>query len=773
MSTKRKVRYTPLWIVLVLPYLLVFIVSLGAIVFSSLAAGSATVKSMTNLLSWRTAAGIEAKVSAYLEAPQLLLGVLAREGELGAVDLDKPGSFGPLFHGIAGLSPSVGSLYFGNKAEGACIVSRTPDGAERLFLRDASTKGKLESYALDAAGSPGPREDSVDFLPSAQGWFQGAAVHKAPGWTAIHADPQSESLMLSSYIPVKDGNGRLKAVFAADLGLARLGEICKASVQGSSMTAVIVGSGDLLIASSSGGPLLRKGEDGKPVMVKASEFPDPVLAAAVGFQGADAVSAASESNSTWYAEFRQGQSSYFLSSSPFRDNSGLDWRILIYVPVDQAMALLKTQTFIGLGISFALLAIGLAVILLVIRRLTASVGHIQQGLAAAAKGDLRAAGGRRDSTEIGLIQASVVELCSSLALIIAGVREAAEKSAASGETLATHSAESAATITLMSSTIASMRGQTEKLDAAALTAEKARSDISGASRTVLESVKELEHALVMASGLIREVATSLSGLEGKARGQQDLAARVSGLGVQSQESVQGAVDAMRGMDESAQETLELVDIINGIASQTSLLAMNAAIEAAHAGEAGRGFAVVADEIRKLSESTAENARGISSTIAATVAAVRSADEATTRTSVSMAAALEGVEGIIGELAKDSAALGDLAVRSGEVLSALEGLSRTTDGLSGASERLGKGSSVIADAMSDVRRLSAENRDAADEISLGIREIDESAARLSGLSRENADTAASIRSAVESFRIEEAALDPEDAPLGSGEGSRGN
>ncbi|MBD9483664.1 methyl-accepting chemotaxis protein [Pseudomonas sp. PDM14] len=155
-----------------------------------------------------------------------------------------------------------------------------------------------------------------------------------------------------------------------------------------------------------------------------------------------------------------------------------------------------------------------------------------------------------------------------------------------------------------------------------------------------------------------------------------------------------AANALGQLREQAQQINRVVDVIKGIAEQTNLLALNAAIEAARAGEQGRGFAVVADEVRSLSQRTQDSTREISATVEGL--------QRVAQQSVDL------MQAACGQAEVDAGAVTELGVHLGDIAGSVQ---RVSD--------------MIAQIATAVEQQAAT----ADEVSGNIQQVDQAAAQL--------------------------------------------
>jgi methyl-accepting chemotaxis protein len=373
---------------------------------------------------------------------------------------------------------------------------------------------------------------------------------------------------------------------------------------------------------------------------------------------------------------------------------------------------------------------------------------------AAGEGDLsmRLESSSRD--EVGELSGHFNDFIETLRAMVLSIRGSARELASSSDELAE---EMAATVGSAKAIAANVESVRERCGEQGLSMTSASASVEQIARNI-DSLNALignqASSVSESSAAIEEIVSQIGST---AKYTETIGETVQQLSEASESGRQRLLSLSEQIRKISDQSAQLLDanvVIEDIASKTNLLAMNAAIEAAHAGATGRGFAVVAAEIKKL----AEDSRSQSAIISKELSGVKSVIDSIARTSdstgeifVSVFALVKKVEALQAEL---RGSLTEQSMGSEQILEALAEINAITSQVKTGSSEMSEGNRRILEEMQNLRATSADISERITDVARGTRAIEEAATEASRRTERNKASVGDVTGQIERFKLSE-------------------
>ena len=347
----------------------------------------------------------------------------------------------------------------------------------------------------------------------------------------------------------------------------------------------------------------------------------------------------------------------------------------IIQPLDEVDAAVNASIFSGTALTLVAIALTVLILVLLLNRIiNKPLGLLEHAMTRAAEGDLSTEVHYESEDEIGVIIKAQRKMRKGLVELITQFKLTAEQVASAATEIASAAEQSASGAGEQESQAGEVSSSIEQMAATIVESSQNASSATESARNAAEVAGEGGHI----------VQQTIEGMQAIAESVKASSATIAELGKRSD------------------EIGEIIGVIDDIADQTNLLALNAAIEAARAGEQGRGFAVVADEVRKLAErttkATAEIAGMIKGIQEDTSGAVASMEEGTTQVEAGMELAVkagDSLTSIVSVVSEVQKMIEQIATASDEQSAAAEQISGNVGNIASVSKQSAESAEQMA------------------------------------------------------------------------------
>ncbi|MCL2211030.1 MAG: methyl-accepting chemotaxis protein [Treponema sp.] len=406
-------------------------------------------------------------------------------------------------------------------------------------------------------------------------------------------------------------------------------------------------------------------------------------------------------------------------------------------------------------IAVIIIAIIVSVILalFITSSITKPILKVADVLKIVAQGDLTKVINLNTKDEIGDLTQNISFTLDNIKALVLLIKKQAGVLSEIGSGLSGNMNKTAAAINEITANIQSIKGRVINQSASVTQTNATMEQVVININKLNGHVETQSNNISLASSAIEEMVANISSVTNTL---VDNAANVNSLKEASEVGRVGLQEVASDIQEISRESeglLEINAVMENIASQTNLLSMNAAIEAAHAGEAGKGFAVVADEIRKLAESSSEQSKTIGAVLKKIAESIKKITGSTDNVMARFEAIESGVKIVSQQEENIRNAMEEQGEGSKQLLHSASGLNETTHQVKTGSVEMLSGSKEVMHECQNLEKATQEITGGMNEMAAGAEQVNAAVHQVSEMSSKNNEAIDSLLKEVSKFKVD--------------------